>query len=222
MIPMPHDGSETSSPPDRSRPATSTSAASPIFMQLTLPGFGSATFLRESADGLMPCDSQGGPTTDLFGQEVAHASPSAAPARARQPMTNATCGLRGWLSSASADLQSSLESRLRRQLDGAGSTLFSLTWSRKGTPAGRPYFQLAVSGRPISETDSGSWRTPKAGEEMGRYSRVNGKAYPSLYGQALLASWPTPCSQQANGEPEAFLERKRRAVAKGSTMGVAL
>ena len=35
-------------------------------------------------------------------------------------------------------------------------------------------------------------------------------------------SWPTPCSQQANGEPEAFLERKRRSIARGSRMGVSL
>jgi hypothetical protein len=105
-------------------------------------------------------------------------------------MTNATCGLRGFLSSASASLQSSLESKLKRQLDGAGLTLFSLIWKRKATRAGRPYYQLAVSARRTS------------GSEFG--------------------SWPTPCSQQANGEPEAFLERKRRSVARGSSMGIAL
>jgi hypothetical protein len=37
-----------------------------------------------------------------------------------------------------------------------------------------------------------------------------------------FGSWPTPCAQQANGEPEAFLERKRRSVARGSAMGIAL
>lgn len=35
-------------------------------------------------------------------------------------------------------------------------------------------------------------------------------------------SWPSPCAQQANGTPEAFLERKRRAVARGSSMGISL
>jgi hypothetical protein len=37
-----------------------------------------------------------------------------------------------------------------------------------------------------------------------------------------LCSWPTPCSQPANGEPEAFLERKRRSVVRGSSMGISL
>lgn len=36
------------------------------------------------------------------------------------------------------------------------------------------------------------------------------------------SSWPSPMAQQANGEPEAFLERKRRAVARGSSMGISL
>lgn len=35
-------------------------------------------------------------------------------------------------------------------------------------------------------------------------------------------SWPSPMAQQANGEPEAFLERKRRSVERGSQMGVSL
>lgn len=36
------------------------------------------------------------------------------------------------------------------------------------------------------------------------------------------ALWATPCAQPANGTPEAFLERKRRSVARGSSMGVSL
>jgi hypothetical protein len=75
-------------------------------------------------------------------------------------------------------------------LDGAGSTLFTLTWRQKATPLGRPYYQLAASGLRISDNDCGSWATPAA--------------------------------NQANGEPEAFLERKRRSVARGSQMGVSL
>jgi hypothetical protein len=36
------------------------------------------------------------------------------------------------------------------------------------------------------------------------------------------SGWPTPVSEPANGTPEAFLQRKRNAVAKGSTMGICL
>ena len=149
-----------------------------------------ATSLPASADGASPSDSPDGMMTDLFGQALAPVSPSVPPERARRPMTNATCGLRGFLSSPSATLQSSLESKLKRRLDGDGSTLFSLIWRQKATPAGRPYFQLVASGLRISDNDAGSW--------------------------------PTPCAQPSNGEPEAFLERKRRSIARGSRMGVSL
>ena len=34
--------------------------------------------------------------------------------------------------------------------------------------------------------------------------------------------WPTPVAQPANGTPEMFMERKRKAIAKGSKMGLCL
>jgi len=37
-----------------------------------------------------------------------------------------------------------------------------------------------------------------------------------------FGGWPTPLGQHANGTPETFLERKRKAVAKGSSMGICL
>jgi hypothetical protein len=169
---------------------TLTSDQLPMFDPPILQATPNAISSPASADGPSPCVSPDGQTADLFGPVPAPANPSQPPVRARQAMTSATCGLRGFLSSASAALQQSLENRLRRQLDGAGSTLFSLTWNRKGTPAGRPYFQLAASARRISDSDCGSW--------------------------------PSPCANQANGEPEAFLERKRRSVARGSSMGISL
>ena len=101
-----------------------------------LRGYTQAHFFAGIGGWSSPSDSPDGPTTDLFGQAVVPASLSVPPARARRPMTNATCGLRGFLSSPSAALQSSLESRLMRQLDGVGSILFSLTWKAKATPAG--------------------------------------------------------------------------------------
>src|SRR5258708_5003522 len=122
---MPRNGSETSSKQGTSPPETLTNDPS----LMSPPAISAATSkpisLQELGGGPTPSDSPGGPTTDLFGQALAPASPSQQPARARRPMTNATCGLRGFLLSQSASLQSSLENRLRRRLDGAGSTLFS-------------------------------------------------------------------------------------------------
>jgi hypothetical protein len=111
-------------------------------------------------------------------------------------MTNATCGLRGFLSSPSAALQSSLESRLKRQLDGAGSTLFSLTWRAKATPAGRPYFQLAASALRTSDNDVGSWPTPDTMEgphgPRGVSTNPSHQSAKSVEAVARMASWPTP------------------------------
>jgi len=43
-----------------------------------------------------------------------------------------------------------------------------------------------------------------------------------LLGAARLASWATPAAREAGGTPEQFLERKRKANAKGSSLGVSL
>lgn len=204
---MQRNGSATSSKPVKSQPATLTSEASLTCDPTNSAATPKPISLPESEDGQSRSASLDGPTTDLFGQALAPASHSLPPARVRRPMTSATCGLRGFLLSPSSALQSSLESRLRRRLDGAGSTLFSLTWNRKATPAGRPYFQLAASGRHTSDSDSGlsAWPTPNAGPQNGgdttwqqrrielKQKHGNGNGFGMTLGQAAsLAPWPTP------------------------------
>jgi hypothetical protein len=153
-----------------------------------------------SEGGTLPSTSPGG-ATDLFGPALAPASPSAPPAKARRPMTSVTCGLRGHLSSPSAALEQSLVSRLKRRLDGVGSTLFSLTWKRKATPAGRPYYQLAASARRTSETGFGSWPTPTAQDDnrdrmsveaKQREMARDGRGMNGSLALTALAAWPTP------------------------------
>ena len=57
----------------------------------------------------------------------------------------------------------------------------------------------------------------------------SGRSLPLLRGSGRrtsdtgFTSWPTPVSEPANGTPEAFLERKRKSVAKtGRSMGIVL
>lgn len=73
--------------------------------------------------------------------------------------------------SRSADLQSCLESRFRQQSDRTGSTIYSMHWKKKRTPAGRQYFQLVASVPRISETGSflglSGWPTPTASDHKG-------------------------------------------------------
>jgi hypothetical protein len=181
-------GSRTSWTLGTSRQAELTTDQSPISLPMMSEDSSESTSLPESEDGNSPfrCPN----TLDLFGQDHAPANPSPQPEKAKHQAMNATSGPNGSDLSAQFDRQSSLANRLKRRLDGVGSTLFTLAWRRKATPLGRPYYQLVASGRRISGSDFGSWATPAA--------------------------------NQANGEPEAFLERKRRSVARGSQMGVSL
>ncbi len=65
------------------------------------------------------------------------------------------------------------------------------------------------------------WPTPMAGTPAQNGNNAAGNNDSSRKTVAL-AGWATPTAQQANGEPEAFLERKRRSVARGSSMGVSI
>jgi len=67
-----------------------------------------------------------------------------------------------------------------------------------------------------------TWQTPTAQDANGRthHNQRDGSKRASLLGQVTM--WATPCAQMANGEPEAFLERKRRSVDRGHSMGVSL
>ena len=170
-----------------------------------LPDLFSATSLPALAVGATPCALPNGPRTDLFGQAVARANPSAQPVPGVALPTNGTSGLPGSTSSASADLTLSLVSKLKQRLTTAGSTLFSLTWKQKVTPAGRLVSLLRASGRRTSDKDCGSWPTPNAGPQNDTDTRweerraelkakhMNGNGFGMTLGMASsLAAWPTP------------------------------
>lgn len=214
---MPPNGFATSSPQDSLPPATLTSEASPMCGPMTCEATRNVIGSPGLEAGPSPCVSPDGPMTDLFGQAPAPASPSVPPARARRPMTSATCGLAGFLSSESAALSEFLESRLRRQLDGAGSTLFSLTWNRKATPAGRPYYQLVASALRTSGSDCGSWPTLMAQNPEGGscdYTRVV-ETHLGLRASknAPKDTWPSPQARDGansrSGQPERTGGRRR-------------
>lgn len=231
---MPRNGSATSLKKGTSPQETLTSEASLTCGPTTSAATHKPISSLASEDGRSRSELQAGQTTDLFGQARALVSHSPSQARARRPMTNVTCGLRGFLSSPSAALQSSLESRLKRRLDGVGSTLFSLTWKAKATPAGRPYCQLVASARRTSDSDFGSWPTPTAAENIGDLEKKNerrarmkekwkgrsGNGFGhSMSEIAQMAPWPTPMAgtPARNGNSEAGNnDSSRRTVALAS------
>lgn len=118
------------------------------------------TSSQASAGGPTRSDSRAGPTTAPSGLEVALANRSVVLESVQRSRMRGIFGLFGWGSSPSGRLQSSLESRLKPQLAGAGSILYSQSWKRKLTPAGRPYFQLVASARHTLGSGLIGWPTP--------------------------------------------------------------
>ena len=161
------------------------------------PGSESGPTLYGSSDGL---------TIDPSGQAVRLASLSATQAKSAGLMTSGTYGPPSSISSISAALTRSLESRLRQRTRSLGSTMYRLTWKERATPSGRSICALRASGRRTSDNDSSSsepapWLTPSArgwkdtagmattavnpdGSERSRIDQL-----PRL---ALMAGYPSP------------------------------
>lgn len=196
---MLHSGCETSLPPVTSPRATLTSEASSMSDPTICADTDSATSLPASADGAWPCDSPGFPTTDLFGQALAPASPSAQRAGSVAQKMSATYGLRSSTSSASAALALSLASRLPELLDSRGSIMFALTWKAQATPLRRQICRLAASAPRTGDSGCSGWPTTKAsdGEKGARTHRgalleLGRKGPGSDLPTMAAAAWPTP------------------------------
>ncbi len=121
-------------------------------------------------------------------------------------MTSGTSGLRGTGSSASADLQSSLENRLRVRLSILGSTLYTLTWKRWTTTSGVSRSRLRAVVLRTSAIELSGWPTPTAAlAEKGVRTFEGGLMEamrshgPDLAATVCLAGWPTPTVSNAEG-----------------------
>jgi hypothetical protein len=169
--------------------------------QMTLWDTDSATFSPESACGAMPCASQGGRMTSLFGRGVAPASLLVSQGKVQEQQTSDTSGLSGSTSSASANLTLYLANKLKARLNTDGSILFKLTWKESVTPSGRQVSLLRASVRRISDTDCTSWRSPQKSDGEGGVMEIRpgttGKY--KLRDEAHLASWPTTSTRDHKG-----------------------
>lgn len=153
----------------------------------------------------MLLDAPAGMTIDLFGLAHAHASPSVMPDSARAKKTSATSGPSGAVSSASAALAQSLESRLRAKLLLTGSTMCKLTWKRRHTPLRRSICALRASARRTGDKDCGGWPTPTARDFRHANARAWAERNGGKKGEQLnnavvhLACWATPAAAHARG-----------------------
>jgi hypothetical protein len=183
-----------------------------MFYPQTSPDIHNAISLPELADGAMPCESQDGQTTDLFGQAVVPVSHSASQASGVAAAMSAIYGLRSSVSSESAALQASLASRLPELLGSRGLTMFALTWKTQDTPLRRRICALRALARHTSDKGSTGWPTPMAGTPAQKGYNAAGNTDSSRR-TVELAFWPTCQSRDGanfrGGMPERAGGRRR-------------
>lgn len=177
----------------------------PMFGLTTSEDIPSVTSSPGSESGAMPCDLLDGQMTDKSGPVPVPVSPSVRPAKAKRSTTKGIFGQSGFHSSKHDDLSFALANKLRPLTDSLGSTLFSLTWMTRITPAGRSICALRASGPLTKGSVFIGWPTPNAGPQNDQDSRweqrreqcrekhINGNGFGLNLGMAsTLAAWPTP------------------------------
>lgn len=208
-------GSATSSRRASSRTGKSTPDQFSMFSLWTSEASPAAISSLASASGTMPSALLAGLPSAPSGPAPAHANLSARQAAEAGLLTSGTYGPHSSISSASGNLQRSLESRLRARTASAGSILFKLTWKERVTPSGRPI--CALRAKAWTEKDS-----QKTNGFSGPFSIVRIPSSPTnfaimpsgladRYRSALptsvngCGSWPTPMAgtPAQNGNNEA-------------------
>jgi hypothetical protein len=201
-----------------------TIGASKMSDQMNLLDLLSATSSPALVSGPTLSAAPDGPTTDQYGQDHVRASLSARQAKEQGLMTSGICGQLSTTSSASADLTLSLVSKLQAKTALVGSTLYTLTWKQRATPAGRSISALRASVRRTSASGSGGlehgWPTPTTQDDNcsrmqnpqeyaeKRLARDNKCSNLAQTAQAM-AAWPTPASRDYKGESGAGRQERK-------------
>lgn len=135
----------------------------------------SATSLQGLEGGAMPAASPAGPTTNRSGPAPVPVSRFRSRDSNKAMPTTGTFGPLFTISSPSAALQASLESRLRVELAENGVQRFARIWKRIDMPSGLPLSRLSVSAPRIAVTEPfGSLPTPTGTSNHGK-SHVAGR-----------------------------------------------
>ncbi len=173
------------------------------------------TSSRESLDGPTPFNLQEYQQTSLSGLGLPPASRSPQRDNGEDTTTSDTLPRHGSISSVSAALQSSLESKLRERLpivSTPGWMIYRMHWKNKVTPRGRQYCQLVASVRPISGKDFFSelcgWPTPTRGDAANAKNNGAKRHNPdskhhagtTLVDAGQMAGWPTPRTETGGSD----------------------
>lgn len=180
---MQRDGSETLSTPDTSPQATLTSGLSTTCNRTICDDIRNCIFSRVSEDGQRHCALPHGRTIDLFGQEAAPASPLAFKDNGAASTIPGTSGQHGQGLSPSDDLQSSLESNLRKRL--TGSDLCEVIWKPWDTPWGQCLSRPRARVQTFLATDFGLWPRPTSLSYAGSHQPGNSRNLNKIRGHIL-------------------------------------
>ena len=159
-----------------------------------------------SADGPTPSGSPDGQTTSPSGPAPVHVSRfRALDSGKAMPIDDISGPLFNTLS-PSADLQRSLESRLRARLGANGSPLYVLTWREVDMPAGVPILRRRASGHRTSGSGSSGWPTPQSTNNENRQNLDRGG--PNIGMLVGTTGWPTPDAGALNGPMSRRISRE--------------
>ena len=161
--------------------------------------------LPGSAGGVLRCNGRELLQTGLSGQAPAPAKTSVAPGSKKGLPANETSGPRSSISSASADLNSSLASRLKTRCATVGSTVYTQTWKERVTPAGLSYWEHTARAPTTSGKGYTGWPTPNTPSGgPNATSTPNHTGGMDLEGTVTLVGWRTPnATDGTNGGPNA-------------------
>jgi hypothetical protein len=160
-----------------------------------------ATSSPVSESGSTRSGSPDGPMIDPFGPAHAPVNRSRRRANEGGSRTRGTFGRNFLDLSNPIGLSQYLASRLLAKTDLLGSTLFTLTWKVRTTPAGRSICALRASGRRTSDSGCGSWPTPMAGTPAQKGYNEAGNTDSSRKTVDLIG-WNTPrATDGSNGGP---------------------
>lgn len=194
----------------------------PMFGPMTSGDTPNATSSPASGSGPTPCDSPGGPTSAKSGQAPAPASHSARRAKAKRSTMKGIFGQSGFHSSKHEDLSFALASRLRPLTDSLGSTLFSLTWTVRITPAGRSICALRASEPRTEGSVFIGWPTPNtpSGGPNSKSTETHTGGM-DLDGAVLLAGGPTARATDAEKNVRTMEGAAREMERKGCPQDLA-
>ena len=153
-----------------------------------------AISLPELQSGVTPCGSPDGQTTGKSGPDLAPASHSARPAKAKRSTTKGIFGQSSFGSSKHEDLSFALANRFRQLTASLGSTLFKLTWTTRITPSGFSIPALRASEPRNKGTVCIGWPSPAATDGRRGGEQTEAMTGSSLVQWAAMAAWPTPQS----------------------------